>query len=265
MPDAWDDGSDAGSDAWDVESDDAALEAKLGLNKLAAAETSNFDDDEDLNLKDKAAAESRSKAALKSKGKALAEKKAAEAERVEEEELARKVMQLEMEREARMTEDERKLLERQRVEESDASIANDLFGGIDDHKGNRSVPLTGAADKIVLVDLKDHLKFAKKISACFKGHQKSHLAVAFFKEALQECRDIFDDEALTDLIKVMNIIKNEKLLAAKRKVKGQAQKVKRDKASELKAKQLQAELYGDGDVLLDKYDQYGEQYEDDFF
>jgi hypothetical protein len=168
MPDAWDDGSDAGSDAWDVESDDAALEAKLGLNKLAAAETSNFDDDEDLNLKDKAAAESRSKAALKSKGKALAEKKAAEAERVEEEELARKVMQLEMEREARMTEDERKLLERQRVEESDASIANDLFGGIDDHKGNRSVPLTGAADKIVLVDLKDHLKFAKKISACFK-------------------------------------------------------------------------------------------------
>lgn len=89
--------------------------------------------------------------------------------------------------------------------------------------------------------------------------------MAFFKEALQECRDIFDDEALTDLIKVMNIIKNEKLLAAKRKVKGQAQKVKRDKASELKAKQLQAELYGDGDVLLDKYDQYGEQYEDDFF
>jgi hypothetical protein len=98
-----------------------------------------------------------------------------------------------------------------------------------------------------------------------KGHQKSHLAVAFFKEALQECKDIFDDEALTDLIKVMNIIKNEKLAAAKRKVKGQAQKVKRDKVSELKAKQLQAELYGDGDVLLDQYDKYGEQYEDDFF
>lgn len=89
--------------------------------------------------------------------------------------------------------------------------------------------------------------------------------MAFFKETLQECKDVFDDDALTDLIKAMNIIKNEKLAAAKHKVKGQAQKVKRDKASEMKAKQLQAELYGDGDVLLDKYDQYGEQYEDDFF
>jgi hypothetical protein len=168
MPDAFDDESDAGSDAWDVDSDDAALEAKLGLNKLTVAEASNFDDDEDLNLKDKAAEESRSKAVLKSKGKALAEKKAAAAERVEEEELARKVMQLEMEREARMTEDERKLLERRRIEESDASIANDLFGGTDDHKGNRLVQQTGATDKIVLVDLKDHLKFAKRVGACFK-------------------------------------------------------------------------------------------------
>ncbi len=98
-----------------------------------------------------------------------------------------------------------------------------------------------------------------------QGHQKSHLAVAFVKEVLQECKDVLDDDALTDLIKVMNIIKNEKLVAAKRKVKGQAQKTKRDKAAELKAKQLQAELYGDGDTLLDKYDQYGEQYEDEFF
>ncbi len=89
--------------------------------------------------------------------------------------------------------------------------------------------------------------------------------MAFVKEVLQECKDVLDDDALTDLIKVMNIIKNEKLSAAKRKVKGQAQKTKRDKAAELKAKQLQAELYGDGDTLLDKYDQYGEQYEDEFF
>jgi hypothetical protein len=168
MPDAWDDGSDAGSDAWDVDSDDAALEAKLGLNKLTAADVSNFDDEEDLALKDKAAEETRSKAVLKTKGKALAEKKAAEAERAEEEELARRVMQLEMEHEAKLTAEERKLLERKRIEEADASIANDLFGGVDDRKGNRMLPLTGAADTVIMVDLKDHLKYAKKIGTCIK-------------------------------------------------------------------------------------------------
>lgn len=63
----------------------------------------------------------------------------------------------------------------------------------------------------------------------------------------------------------MNVIKNEKVAAAKKKVKGQAQKAKRDKAAEAKAKKLQEELYGDHDKYIDKYDDYGDQYEDDFF
>ena len=90
------------------------------------------------------------------------------------------------------------------------------------------------------------------------------MASAFIKEVLQECKDVLDDDAITDLIKTMNVIKNEKLVAAKRKVKGQAQKTKRDKAAEAKAKQIQNELYGDSNKY-DKYDEYGAQYEDDFF
>ena len=167
MPDAWDDDtSDAGSDAWDVESDDAALEAKLGLNKASATASSVFDDEEDLAKKEKAAEENRSKAILKTKGKALAAKKAAEVERAEEEELARKVMELEMEHEAKLTAEERKLLERRRIEESDASIANDLFGGVDERP--RSVANQPAGDVVKMVDLKDHLKYAKKIGTCIK-------------------------------------------------------------------------------------------------
>ena len=62
------------------------------------------------------------------------------------------------------------------------------------------------------------------------------------------------------------MIKNEKVAAAKRKVKGQAQKStkKRDKKEEAKAKKMAEELYGANDKF-DEYDDYGAQYEDDFF
>lgn len=53
--------------------------------------------------------------------------------------------------------------------------------------------------------------------------------------------------------------------AAKRKVKGQAQKAqaKRDKQKELDAQKKQADLFGDSNQY-DAYDQIGEDYEDDF-
>lgn len=61
------------------------------------------------------------------------------------------------------------------------------------------------------------------------------------------------------------MIKNDILAAAKRKVKGQAQKSKKkDKVAEKKAKKLAVELYGDNDQY-DDYDDYGADYEDAFF
>lgn len=90
------------------------------------------------------------------------------------------------------------------------------------------------------------------------------MATAFIKELLEECKDVLDDDAITDIIKTCNVIKNEKVAAAKRKVKGQAQKAKKDKAAEAKAKKLQEELYGDNDYV-DQYEEYGAKYEDDFF
>lgn len=90
------------------------------------------------------------------------------------------------------------------------------------------------------------------------------MATAFIKEVLEECKDVLDDDAITDIIKTCNVIKNEKVAASKRKIKGQAQKAKKDKTAEAKAKKLQSELYGDNDYV-DQYEDYGADYEDAFF
>lgn len=92
-----------------------------------------------------------------------------------------------------------------------------------------------------------------------------HLAGIFFKEVLQQSKDVLDDNTISDIIKTCNVIKNEKVQQAKKKVKGQAQKSKKqDKAEKAKAKQLHDEVFGDNDVY-DDYDAVGDDYEDAFF
>ena len=91
------------------------------------------------------------------------------------------------------------------------------------------------------------------------------MATAFLKEAITECKDVLDDAAVSDIIKTCNVIKNDMVQAAKRKVKYQAQKAKKvDKVAEAKARKLQEELFGDNDDY-DAYDQVGADYEDAFF
>jgi translation initiation factor 3 subunit J len=91
------------------------------------------------------------------------------------------------------------------------------------------------------------------------------LSTIFVKELIQGCKDVLDDDAITDIIKTCNVIKNEKVQAAKRKTKGQATKSKKaDKAAEAKARKIQEETFGDSNQY-DQYDEIGEQYEDDFF
>ena len=98
-----------------------------------------------------------------------------------------------------------------------------------------------------------------------KKNGKIHLATVFLKEVIQQSKDVLDDAAISDIIKTCNVLKNEKVQAAKKKVKGQAQKSKKaDKAAEAKAKQLHAEVFGDSNQY-DTYDEIGEAYEDDFF
>jgi len=246
----WDDSED---DDWDKSDDE--LDARLGLT----TRKEDREEEEDLTIIEKNKAEKEKKTILKAKGNALAEKKRLEQERQEEEELVRKAMELEIEREENMTPDERRLLQKEREAEAAGQQIDDLFGGVDE---KRSIAIKKSEDSdLVLKDLKDHLKHARKVSQAMKNHGKIHLTAAFLKECIQGSRDCLDDAAVSDLIKTLNVIKNEKVIAAKKKVKGQAQKAKKDRAAEAKAKKVYEETFGDSDIYYDKYDRY----EDDFF
>lgn len=168
MTDNWDDGSD---DEWDV--DDDALDAKLGLKKEDNdTQIPKFDDEQDMALVEKAAAEKANQADLKKKGSALAAKKLADKEREEEEEMARKQMEYEEEMMAHMTPDERKIHERKREEAADLAMADDFLGVADDTRGPGAVVGGGsggggvakAGDKVVMTDMKDHMKHARKVA-----------------------------------------------------------------------------------------------------
>lgn len=256
MADNWDDGSD---DEWDVSDDD--IDKRLGLTTATA---SKFADEEDLALKEKQEQEKFQHAELKKKGNALAERKRMEKERLEEIEIARRAMELELEESEKLTPDERRLLEQRRIEQADHALTDDLFGAVEQQRSVKAA--TAAGDTLVLVDLKDHLKHARKVGECFRKHGKITLAATFFKECIEQSKDVLDDDAVTELIKSLNVIKNEKVQQAKRKVKGQAQKAvksKVDKVAEAKARKL-IETFGDNDQY-DQYDVIGENYEDDFF
>jgi len=165
MADNWDDSDD---DDWDV--DDDALDAKLGLNKKDdPAPVNNFDDEEDLALKEKAEQDKIEAAALKKKGSALKAKKQAEKDRADDLEIARKALELEAELEANMTIDERKMMERKRQEAAEMEMMGDEFGGgISGGVGDGIKGAQLAGDKVVMKDMKDHMKHARKVAETMK-------------------------------------------------------------------------------------------------
>jgi len=264
MPDAWDDSD----DEWDVDSDDDEITTRLkNLNNGGSAQnTTEVEEEEDLTIIEKAEQEARSKEVAKTKGKALAAKKAALAAAKEEEEITRKAMEYESHREANMDPEERRLLDRKRAEESEQALADDLFGIGGGNVGFANNVSAGTGGVLILRDMKDHLKHAKAVGKCVKEHGKPHLALAMFREMLNECSSVLDDDSLNDLGKSLNVIRNTKIAEAKKlaQKKTAAQKPKKDKSAEAKAKKEKEDLFGDNDVY-DEYDDYGAQYEDDFF
>ena len=167
MGDNWDDSD----DDWDNSSvDDVELDKRLGLVNVNDESGGNFDDEQDLAITEKKEREKAETLKLKTKGNALAAKKAAEKERKEEEELVRKAMEIESKMEENMTADERRLLQKRRVEEADNALTDDLFGGVDNIK-SQTVGSGGgmkAGDTVIMKDLKDHLKHARKVGQCVK-------------------------------------------------------------------------------------------------
>jgi len=266
MGDNWDDGSDG--DDWDVSDDD--LDARLGLNKKKEEEVPQFDDEVDLAVIEKAKQDKLNNMELKKKGNARSEKKAEEAKRKEEQEYAKMEMKIEQENEEKMTPEDFREYKRKQQEANEDRAVDDLFGGggpsISDGGNNTTTDRDAEANgKLQFNSVVDHMKHAKKVGAAVKEHGKIHWTKAFIEETIKQCKDVLDADAVADIIKVCNVLKNEKVQASKRKVKGEASKIKkRDKAAERKAKQVEKDLFGDNDDY-DEYDQMGGDYEDAFF
>merc|ERR1711966_240775 len=214
---------------------------RLGLAKIDATAPPAFaDEEEDLTIKEKEADERANQKVNKAKGSALAKK------------------------EANMSPEERRKAALEREERDGEALADALFGGPVKPAGDRGKAMA-SGDKVVMKDLKDPLRHAKKVGECIQGHGKVNLCSAFLNELIQQCKDVLDDAAVTEIIKACNIIKNEKVQQAKRKVKGQAQKAKKeDKAVKKKAMDINKDVFGDNDEY-DEYDDIGGRYEDDFF
>lgn len=68
-----------------------------------------------------------------------------------------------------MSPEERRTLERQRVEDADHALTDDLFGAVDNTKEkSAAISAAQAGDKVVMKDLKDHMKHARKCGECLK-------------------------------------------------------------------------------------------------
>ena len=94
------------------------------------------DEEEDLAIIEKAHMEKLNTKSLRSKGKQCKAKADAKKERQEEEELARKAMELKAEMEANMTIDERRIMERKRNEDADLALAGGARGLVTAGRGN---------------------------------------------------------------------------------------------------------------------------------
>jgi len=259
MAENWDDSD----DDWDKSDDE--IDKKLGMVK--AQGVPNFDDEEDEALAIKKREEAAQQADLKKKGKARADRVAAEQAKKDELEVARRAMELEAEAEANMTPDQLRAFKRMQIEQADNALTDDLFGGVDDKEGKGgAAAASSGGGALDFSDLPSHLKHARKCANAMRDHGKVYWTKAFIDELIKQSTDTLDADALADIVKTCNVLKNEKMQAAKRKVKGQAQKAqaKRDKQKELETQKKQSELFGDSNQY-DEYDAFGEDYEDAFF
>ncbi len=184
MTDNWDDGD----DDWDV--DDDVLDAKLGLKKDNDDDqpANNFDDEEDLALKEKAAQDKAENAELKKKGSALAAKKKADQEQKEKEEIARRILEEESAMMSKLSVDEQKEYQRKREMENDIGLLDDSYGGRDVPAGDA---MQQAGDKVALNDMKDHLKHARKVAEAMKvckgNRHWTYMLPSFSHKLTQSC------------------------------------------------------------------------------
>eukprot|EP01035_Chromulina_nebulosa_P017208 gene17208-22729_t len=175
-----------------------------------------------------------------------------EAKKAKEEEikLANKLLQTKLNN---MTAEEKRLYDRNLIEEADKQIANELFGNSVDNSKRREEDIAKGLGGIPIRTKQDHSNFAILCSNKMDESTPFNIA-AYFKELTEQIKFKLTLEGLDDIIKVLTEVRDEKKKTAATKAKTEKKTVKQLK----KESQQHSDIFGGDDFYsnTDKYDQY---------
>ncbi|CAN0418464.1 unnamed protein product [Pylaiella littoralis] len=167
------------------------------------------------------------------------------------------------------TAEQRRLRERNRVEEADNDLTEDLFGGGSAGGSGGGSGLSGLA----LKSMQDHVKLAIELSERMEASKPAHMA-AFLKELVSKLSTKMTADGLSDLTNHTIMFRDEKRVAEERIATAKANKTnvianqRANKKKSIKKKKASAhsDVFG-GDFDGDGIDSVGMDYEskyDDF-
>ncbi|CAM9167343.1 unnamed protein product [Ascophyllum nodosum] len=191
---------------------------------------------------------------------------AAKAAKAESEKEARIAAELEARLQLSETAEQRRLRERNRVEEADNELTDDLFGGGADKRG-----VNGGIAGLSLKNMQDHVKLAIELSEKMESSKPAHMA-AFLKEMVTKLSVKMTADGMTDVINHIAVFRDEKRKAEERIATAKANasnvqaKQRANKKKSAKQKKAHADVFG-GDFDGDQIDDAGIEYEtkyDDF-
>ncbi|CAM9934099.1 unnamed protein product, partial [Laminaria digitata] len=164
------------------------------------------------------------------------------------------------------TAEQRRLRERNRVEEADNDLTEDLFGGAGGGRG-----AGGGLSSLALKSMQDHVKLAIELSEIMGASKPAHMA-AFLKEMVTKLSPKMTTDGVTDLVNHTNVFLEEKkeadqrIATAKANVSNVQATQRANKKKTAKKKKAHSDVFG-GDFDGDNIDSVGMDYEskyDDF-
>ncbi|CBJ33014.1 expressed unknown protein [Ectocarpus siliculosus] len=192
---------------------------------------------------------------------------AAKAAKTAAEKDARIAAELETRLQLGETAEQRRLRERNRVEEADNDLTEDLFGG----GGARGQGAGGGLSGLALKNMQDHVKLAIELAERMDSSKPAHMT-AFLKELVTKLSPKMTADGLTDLVNHTTMFRDEKRQAEERIASAKANKTnvianqRANKKKSIKKKKAHSDVFG-GDFDGDGIDTVGMDYEskyDDF-
>ncbi|CAM9655845.1 unnamed protein product, partial [Ectocarpus fasciculatus] len=117
------------------------------------------------------------------------------------------------------TAEQRRLRERNRVEEADNDLTEDLFGG----GGAQGQGAGGGLSGLALKNMQDHVKLAIELAERMDSSKPAHMA-AFMKELVTKLSSKMTADGLSDLVNHTTMFRDEKRQAEERIASAKANK-----------------------------------------